>query len=102
MKHRLIQSTHQPFTRRRNANSTIPLYSIEQLNDRQTAWWPLLGTWEYTFLTSLPLMYHFDVSLSISLLFHFELFTARSELRKVLFLALSVTFCLRMKHLGNC
>jgi len=27
--------------------------------------------------------------------------TARSELRKVLFLALSVTFCLYMKYLGN-
>jgi len=29
------------------------------------------------------------------------IFTARSELRKVLFLALSVTFCLCMKYLGN-
>jgi len=27
--------------------------------------------------------------------------TARSQLRKVLFLALSVTFCLRMKYLGE-
>ena len=43
-----------------------------------------------------------SLSLSLSLLFHFELFTARSELRKVLFLAMSVTFCLRMKYLGNC
>jgi len=29
------------------------------------------------------------------------LITARSELRKVLFLALSVAFCLCMKYLGN-
>jgi len=30
-----------------------------------------------------------------------SVFTARSELRKVLFLAPSVTFCLCMKYLGN-
>jgi len=29
------------------------------------------------------------------------IFTARSELRKVLLLVLSVTFCLYMKYLGN-